>query len=73
MGQFMAERDSYPLEEQIKTLGDEELLDFWEETQHLDRFLEEEAGIQDDSNFEYERLILQELQLRSCLRSLTRS
>ncbi len=73
MGQFMAGHDNYPLEEQIKTLGDEELLDFWEETQHLDRFLEEEAGIQDESNLEYERLILQELRLRSCLKSLTRS
>lgn len=73
MGQFMAGRDNYPLEEQIKTLGDEELLDFWEETQYLDRFLEEESGFQDDSNLEYERLILKELQLRSCLRSLARS
>lgn len=73
MGQFMAGRDNYPLEEQIKTLGDEELLDFWEETQYLDRFLEEESGLQDDSNLEYERLILKELQLRSCLRSLARS
>ncbi len=72
MGQFMAGRDSYPLEEQIKTLGDEELLDFWEETQYLDRFLEEESGLQDESNLEYERLILKELQIRSCLRSLTR-
>ncbi len=72
MGQFMAGQDNYPLEEQIKTLGDEELLDFWEETQYLDRFLEEESGLQDESNLEYERLILKELQLRSCLRSLTR-
>lgn len=70
MGQFMAGHDNYPLEEQIKTLGDEELLDFWEETQHLDRFLEEEAGFRDESNLEYERIILQELRIRSCLRGL---
>lgn len=73
MGQFMAGRDNYPIEEQIKTLGDEELLDFWEEAQYLDKFLEEEAGIQDESNLQYERLILQELQIRSCLRSLIKS
>jgi len=72
MGRFLAGPDNYPLEEQIKILADEDLLDFWEETQHLDRFLEEEAGVRDDSSLEYERLILQELRLRSCLRSLVR-
>ena len=31
MAQFLPISDDYPLEEQLKTLRDEELLDFWEE------------------------------------------
>ncbi len=59
-----------PLHMQIKSLGDDELLDFWEETQFLERFLEEDAAMRDQASLQYERLILQELQLRSCRRSL---
>jgi hypothetical protein len=39
MGQFAISEDSFTLEEQIKSLGDDELLDFWEETQHLTRVM----------------------------------
>jgi hypothetical protein len=71
MGQFAISEDSFTLEEQIKSLGDDELLDFWEETQHLTRIMGASAlpkgEIPDDErmNPEYERLILQELQVRS--------
>lgn len=57
-----------PLAMQIKSLGDEELLDFWEETQVLERFLKEGTSIQEHNSLQYEKLILQELQLRSCRR-----
>ena len=69
MGRFLAQSDSYPIQDQLKTLADDELLDFWEETQVLERFLEEEGG---EAQFEqdYEQLIIQELQLRSCQRSI---
>lgn len=75
MGQFAISEDSFTLEEQIKSLGDDELLDFWEETQHLSRVMgalsdlpgELPADLPADERLhpEYERLILQELQVRS--------
>lgn len=62
--------EEVPITMQIKSLGDEELLDFWEETQFLERFLEDDSLSKSQYPFQYERLILQELQLRSCRRSL---
>jgi len=71
MAQFLPQLDDYPLEEQLKTLGDEELLDFWEESQFLNKYLEDEdhkpKGL---SNTNYEKLIVQELQIRTCMRYL---
>lgn len=68
MAQFLADPDDFPLQDQLKTLGDEELLDFWEETQYLERFLAEELHEPVAGHQDYERLILLELTLRSCLR-----
>ena len=68
MGQYFPENDQYPLEDQVKTLADDELLDFWEEAQFLDRPFTEEATPAPMNQFEYERIILQELMLRSCMR-----
>ena len=68
MGQYFPETDQFPLEEQVKTLADDELLDFWEEAQFLDRSFAEEATPASLNPFEYERIILQELMLRSCMR-----
>jgi len=72
MGQFAISEDSFTLEEQIKSLGDDELLDFWEETQHLTRLMAaadplgpDEIPSDERMHPEYERLILQELQVRS--------
>ena len=66
MAQFAESTDDYSLEEQIKSLGDDELLDFWEETQHLAKLLASgEAQPDDAMHPEYERLILQELQVSS--------
>ena len=68
MGQSMAGVKAYSLAEQIKFLGDEELLDFWEESQTLEGFLQEEGLPGDQSGEVYELLILRELQLRSSRR-----
>jgi len=82
MGQFAISDESFTLEEQIKSLGDDELLDFWEETQHLTKLMGDAASLTGELpllgdlpagerlNPEYERLILQELQVRSCRREL---
>ena len=69
MAQFLPQSSHFPLEEQIKTLADDELLDFWEETQHLEKFLGEEFA-EPETTVEYERIILQELLVRSCRRGL---
>lgn len=71
MGQMLNTYDSLTVEDQIKTLGDQELLDFWEETQQLERLLTENSGEQQASSLDYERLILTELQLRFCQRSIS--
>ncbi len=68
MGRFFMHTEDIPLTDQIRSLGDDELLDFWEETQYLEKFLEEDRSMPSDQTLEYERIILQELQLRSCLR-----
>lgn len=67
MGQFLPSPINVPLEEQLKALEVDELLDIWEESHQLDRLLSEENKPTAPS-LEYERLIIQELQLRSCRR-----
>ena len=68
MGQYFPENDQYPLEEQVKTLADDELLDFWEETQFIERPDPQELAPAPVNQLEFERIILQELMLRSCMR-----
>ncbi|QGY41254.1 hypothetical protein GM415_14340 [Pseudodesulfovibrio cashew] len=65
MGQYAAFGDHASLEEQVKSLADEELLDFWEETQQVAKMLDEEEQPGIEYNPEYERVILQELQFRT--------
>jgi fructose-1,6-bisphosphatase len=70
MAQFFPYFNNIPLEDQIKALADDELLDFWEETQLLNKFLseeEEEEMHYQPNTAEYEQAILQELRLRSCM------
>ncbi|MFP4629356.1 MAG: hypothetical protein ACLFMQ_01400 [Desulfohalobiaceae bacterium] len=66
MAQFFPYFEEVSLAEQIKSLPNDELLDFWEETQYIDKFMarEEPAPVY---SLEYERAVLQELQIRSCL------
>ena len=68
MGQYLPEENDYPLEAQVKTLGDDELLDFWEETQHIERSITWFSQFAPFNQLEFERIILQELMLRSCMR-----
>lgn len=67
MGHFAPFHDDqdFPVEDQIKELQDDELLDFWEQSQRLEKFLQEEFNVRDVHTVEYERLIVQELQLRA--------
>jgi len=66
MGQYATFSDNASLEEQVRNLADEELLDFWEETQQLAKMLDQEEATDVEYNPEYERVILQELQYRTC-------
>ncbi|WP_319466710.1 hypothetical protein [uncultured Pseudodesulfovibrio sp.] len=66
MGQYASFNAQSSLEEQVKNLADEELLDFWEETQQLAKMLDQEEQTDLEYNPEYERVILQELQFRTC-------
>ncbi|NJB66757.1 hypothetical protein GGQ74_000397 [Desulfobaculum xiamenense] len=71
MAQFAPHTANYTLEDQIKTLRDEELLDFWEEAQYLEKFLQDEFDAGAGAHLEYERIILKELQYRTCKRTTT--
>ena len=62
MGQYATFSDQGSLEEQVKTLDNRELLDFWQETQQLAKLLDQEEQTDIEYNPEYERVILQELQ-----------
>lgn len=68
MGQYASFSDNDTLEAQVKTLADDELLDFWEETQQLARMLDQAEQTDIEYNPEYERVILQELQYRTCFK-----
>jgi len=68
MGQYASFDAQGSLEEQVKNLADEELLDFWEETQQLAKMLDQEEQTDIEYNPEYERVILQELQYRTCFK-----
>lgn len=56
--------EDQPFDLRLKSLADDELLDIWEETQELERILREEWDAELELAPEYERLIVQELQLR---------
>ena len=72
MGSFFPHSENYALEEQLKILEEDELLDFWEESQFLDSYLENENNnrVKTLPAADYERLIVQELQIRASLRPI---
>ena len=69
MGQRLPLSDDMPFLMQIKSLNDNELLDFWAETQHLENLVRSEFERDVMIAPDYERLILLELQLRFCQRA----
>jgi hypothetical protein len=68
MGQYANFHDHDTLEAQVKSLADDELLDFWEETQQLAKMLDQAEQTDLEYNPEYEKVILQELQYRTCFK-----
>lgn len=71
MGHYDSFFEDLTLEDQVKSLADDELLDFWEETQQLARVLDQESSSNImNAHPEYEKVILQELQFRSCRRHI---
>ena len=71
MARFYLDAEHFPLEDQLKGLADDELVDFWEETQFVERALADaENELPAGGHVEYERVILRELMLRTCLRTL---
>lgn len=64
MAQSGPNHDPFTLEEQLKDLGNDELLDFWEESQVLDKYLDPVDHSMPASVL-YEAAILNELRLRS--------
>ncbi len=72
MAYFLRQPENYPLEEQIKSLGDEELLDFWEESQFLEIYIENEQII-NNKVVRYEEVILKELHIRNYAKSFGQS
>lgn len=68
MGYYFEQTASETVDEHVKILGDEELLDFWEESQFMEGFFHEHDIHFDQPAKNYERLIVQELQLRFCQR-----
>ncbi|WP_300908074.1 hypothetical protein [uncultured Desulfovibrio sp.] len=66
MGSFIPFSDEEPFVKRVKSLADDELLEIWEETQQIESLLCTE--FQTDISFapDYEKVIVQELRLRSC-------
>jgi hypothetical protein len=63
MARFLPNEDPFTLEDQLKILGNDELLDFWEESQMLDKYLEAPEH-ECPPSAHYENAILNELRLR---------
>ena len=66
MGSLIPFSDEEPFVKRVKSLADDELLEIWEETQQIESLLCTE--FQTDLSFapDYEKVIVQELRLRSC-------
>lgn len=60
--------EDMPFSLQIKELADEELLDFWAETQEMEGLLRAEYNDKIEPDHNYERMIILELQLRASQR-----
>jgi len=68
MARQLVQHDDMSFDTQLKSLADEELLDFWAETQQLESLLQSEFDQRVAPAQDYERMILHELQMRSVVR-----
>lgn len=66
MAQFLPNEDHFTLEDQLKILGNDDLLDFWEESQLLDKYLQPRDN-EGPPSAHYEAAILNELRLRNSM------
>lgn len=72
MAQFFPYFVNVNVADQIRSLSTQDLLDFWEETQYMEENLNTDTQGMPAYNVEYERAVLQELQIRSCMGNLDR-
>jgi len=72
MAQFFPYFVDARVADQMKSLSTQDLLDFWEETQYMEQKASTEPEAIPTYNMDYERAVLQELQLRSCMGNLDR-
>lgn len=61
-----------PLEMQIKSLPDEDLLDVWADSQELEAIMDERIPFRDLLGHDFENVIINELSLRACRAAQTR-
>ncbi|MDR3319697.1 MAG: hypothetical protein LBS77_01795 [Desulfovibrio sp.] len=66
MGSSVPFDDEISFIERIKTLSNEELIEIWEETQHIERFFSSELHLEVSFAMNYENVIVTELSLRAC-------
>jgi len=72
MAQFFPYFVDVNVADQVRSLSTKDLLDFWEETQYMEEKLTADPERMPTYNVEYERAVLQELQIRSCMDKLNR-
>lgn len=71
MGHFYDESHGVPLEEHVKILETADLLDFWEQSQYLEKYLANDDSLPTGPVVtQYEWVILRELQFRSNMRDM---
>lgn len=71
MGHFFPQSEVVPLEEHVKILETGELLDFWEQSQYLEKYLDKDESVPTSpAVVQYERVIIRELQFRSNMREM---
>lgn len=69
MGSCMPFPDEKPFAERVKNLAEDELLEIWEGTQQIECMISAELHTEITIAPDYERLIVEELRLRSSRRA----
>ncbi len=69
MAKYLSQEEEVSFDSHLKALDDDELLDFWAETQHLENLLQLEFDTKVSPAQDYEKMIIHELQMRSSKRN----